>query len=108
MRYIFWEWHGFSEKLHRVASKEDYWVLQNELMSNPEKGDLIPGLGGARKIRMAIRRQGKKGGARVIYYFKLDTEIWFLDLYAKNDKADLSPTEKKIVSRNVATIKEYR
>jgi len=48
-------------------------LLQMELMSNPEAGDLIEGSGGLRKLRFrdARRGKGKRGGLRVIYYFWL-------------------------------------
>ncbi len=55
--------------------------LQKELYNNPFKGDIIEGTGGARKIRMKIAGKGKRGGARVIYYYvDLQGEIWFLDI----------------------------
>ena len=34
---------------------------------NPDAGDVIPGLGGLRKVRWAAGGKGKRGGARVIY-----------------------------------------
>jgi hypothetical protein len=55
MQLAFVESHRFSEKIFEIASEDEYEALQTELGINPEKGDLIPGVGGARKIRMAIR-----------------------------------------------------
>ena len=70
--------------------------LQNELLINPEKGDLIKGTAGARKIRMASVGRGKRGGSRVIYYYMdLRGEIWFLDIYQKSDQENISTTDKK-------------
>ena len=66
---------------------EEYRLFQLYLMSNPEKGDIIKGSGGVRKIRWAINNKGKSGGIRVIYYWKdKASETWLLTLFAKNEK----------------------
>jgi hypothetical protein len=38
-------------------------------MEQPDAGDIIPGSGGCRKLRWAAKGHGKRGGARVIYYW---------------------------------------
>lgn len=105
-RLSFLEWPGFAEKLYRIASEDEYAALQNSLEKEPEKGSLIQGLGGARKIRMAIRGKGKSGGARVIYYLRIKKEIFFLDIYAKGDRKDLNDGERKVIARLVAELKK--
>ena len=40
---------------------EELTELENRLVENPDEGDVIPGLGGARKIRIPIEERGKKG-----------------------------------------------
>lgn len=96
MEIIFIETPDFAEKFDRIATNSEMLDLQNELLSNPFKGTLVKGTGGARKIRMKLARKGKSGGARVIYYFvDLQGEIWFLDIYTKSVKTDLSENEKK-------------
>ncbi len=56
----------------------------NWLSSNPEAGDVIPGTAGLRKVRWARQGMGKRGGARVIYFNRLENgEIWLLIVYAK-------------------------
>ncbi len=72
----------------------------------PEKGDLIKGTGGARKIRVAANGKGKRGGARVIYYFQVAHTIHFLAIYSKNSQEDLSSVEKKLIAGLVQNIKE--
>jgi hypothetical protein len=57
-------------------------------------GYLIPGSGGLRKIRMRLAGRGKRGGARIIYYWmKEHSRIYMLLAYAKNARADLSREE---------------
>lgn len=66
----------------------------------PEAGDIIPGTGGFRKLRWAARRRGKgkRGGLRVIYYYLVaDTQIWFMSVYDKDEAADLSGKEKRVL-----------
>jgi hypothetical protein len=63
---------------------------------DPMCGDLIPGTGGLRKVRVARGGSGKRGGARVIYYFyNADFPLLLLGLYAKNEKTDLTDRDKK-------------
>ena len=64
----------------------------------PASGDLIPGAGGARKLRLARAGSGKSGGYRVITFFGGGAmPVYLIDVYAKNVKADLSADEKKQV-----------
>lgn len=63
---------------------------------DPTCGDLIAGTGGLRKVRIGRGGIGKRGGARVIYYFySANFPVLLLGLYAKNEKADLSEREKR-------------
>jgi hypothetical protein len=62
----------------------------------PTCGDLISGTGGLRKIRVGRKGMGKRGGARVIYFFHdVEVPILLVAIYAKNEKGDLTPAEKK-------------
>jgi len=72
-------------------------------------GDLIPGLGGVRKLRIGVEGRGKRGGARMIYYY-LDQQMPVLAiyLYAKNAKSDLGPRERDILLRLVDVAKRTR
>ncbi|AEF87006.1 toxin HigB-2 [Treponema primitia ZAS-2] len=85
---------------------DDLYALQNELLNDPASGDLIQQSGGARKIRVAARGHGKRGGARVIYVDILFHEkIYFLTAYPKDKKDDLTPAEKKAISILIKTLK---
>ena len=43
----------------------DLVQLEEILLENPQKGDVIEGTGGARKLRIQIGNHGKSGGGRV-------------------------------------------
>ena len=75
------------------------------LASNPEAGQLVPGTGGARKIRWAVPGKGKRGGARTIYYYHNESiPLFILDIYTKNEKSDLSEADKRSLKRLLAQI----
>lgn len=92
-----------TEKLFSESEKQE---LIEFLAHNPLAGDEIPGTGGVRKVRFAASGRGKRGGARIIYYY-LDEMIplYALLAYAKNDQADLSPDQKRVVSNIAAALK---
>ncbi|WP_426178087.1 toxin [Massilia sp. TWR1-2-2] len=88
---------------HRADYLDDqaYRELQNELMKHPEARDVIAGTGGLRKLRYADRSRGKgkRGGLRVIYYWRVAAEqFWLFTLYDKDEAADLSTAERKALS----------
>lgn len=59
---------------------------------HPDAGDLMPGTGGARKLRFAGRGKGKSGGYRIITFFAdEDIPVFLLDIYGKGARANLSP-----------------
>ena len=69
--------------------------IQNEV-------PVIAGTDGLRKLRLALPGRGKRGGARVIYYWQNDQERIFLILiYPKGAKEDLTPKEKVILKQLV-------
>jgi len=94
--YSFRETPHFTKKVIEKLTDEEYQKLQNRLCEFPDAGDLIKGSGGLRKIRQAAKGKGKRGGSRVIYYFAVAKETFYmLDIYAKNVKEDLSQVEIK-------------
>jgi mRNA-degrading endonuclease RelE of RelBE toxin-antitoxin system len=69
-----------------AISADEYAVLQNALAENPERGAVVRGSGGVRKLRWAGFGRGKRGGVRVIYYARTrEGMIWMLTIYAKNE-----------------------
>lgn len=93
---VFLETPVFTRRIGELADDEDYRRLQVRLLLDPEAGDLIAGSGGLRKVRMAVRGRGKRGGARVIYYWiGARSRIYMLLVYAKNELDDLSEDQLK-------------
>ena len=87
---IFIETSLFTKLLSDYLSDEEYRSLQWYLLEHPEAGAIIRGSGGIRKIRWSQEGKGKRGGVRVIYYWKKSAyEIWLLTIYAKNEKATI-------------------
>jgi hypothetical protein len=77
---------------------DEYRLLQNHLIEYPDAGDVIRGSGGVRKVRWASGGKGKSGGVRVIYYWaKADEQTFFLTLYGKGEKENLSAADLKRV-----------
>ena len=66
------------------------------LSCHPEAGDLIRATGGLRKLRWGLGRRGKRGGARVIYYFHSELmPLYLLAVYTKGERADLSADDRR-------------
>lgn len=90
----------FSRLLGDYLTDDEYASLQSALIENPERGSLVRGSGGVRKLRWAQPGRGKRGGVRVVYYARLrDGIIWMLTIYAKNE-------EESIPSHVLRKIKE--
>jgi hypothetical protein len=88
----------FTRLLVGVLSDDEYRELQNELVDDPARGDLIKGGGGIRKLRHGVQGRGKSGGVRVIYYWvKDDHLIYLLVIYPKSKKDDLTDKETAIL-----------
>jgi hypothetical protein len=67
-------------------------------MAQPEKGDVMPGCAGLRKVRVAAPRRGrgKRGGARVIYLNIPEAErIDMIAIYGKDERDDLTEQQKR-------------
>jgi hypothetical protein len=76
----------------------DLASLESILVNNPRAGAVVSGTGGLRKIRFARPGGGKSGGVRVGYAWFPGFGVVLLGVvYAKNEKGDLSPTERATV-----------
>ncbi len=102
----FVELPNFSNSIAVLTLDEPLRKLQLELLANPEKGDLIQGTGGFRKVRMALPGQGKSGSTRVIYIYFISVQtIVFAMIYKKTDRDTLSHEQKNALKRLAQQLK---
>jgi hypothetical protein len=80
------------------------------IAGNPLAGDLIPGTGGARKIRFGGKARGKSGGYRVIFHQPAeDVPLFLLALVNKGERADISQADRNELRRYLGTLADtYR
>lgn len=100
----------FTRRLHELAgddADELLRAIQSELEENPERGAMVPGLGGVRKVRVAGRSKGKRGGYRCLYlHLEKRQHIHLLILLAKNEQEDATAGQKSQIRQWVAEIKK--
>lgn len=99
---------GFEKSWARMGlGDSELQALENLLLLDIEAGDVIPGLNGARKVRIPLEGRGKSGGGRVIYVDVVVREsVYLLLAYPKNVQTDMTPEQKRIIRKLIDTIKE--
>jgi len=104
---IFIELPAFTAAVNELLDDAGYAEFQKELLAQPDKGDLIKGSGGLRKVRMRLPGRGKSGGARVIYLHlgQHDTILLFY-VYTKAKSESLDAAQLKSLRAAVAVIKK--
>jgi hypothetical protein len=111
---VFIETESFTRNLQKSAGKDSDSILraiQDDLLANPMRGDIVQGLGGVRKARVAdrARHKGKRGGYRYLFfYLARPGHIHLLYLFGKNQQDDLSDEDKRLLRMVVAQIKQRR
>ncbi|MEY4884098.1 MAG: cytotoxic translational repressor of toxin-antitoxin stability system [Pseudomonadota bacterium] len=102
MKATFIELPPFERVRQSYLDDAAYRQLQDELMANPEAGNMIEGTGGLRKLRQPDPRRGKgkRGGLRVIYYWWLGgDQFWLFTVYDKDQADDLTPEQRKVLKQ---------
>ena len=90
----------FSRVIADLINDDDYRALQTALITRPQLGAVIPGGGGIRKLRWAVPGRGKRGGARVIYFWEAEPEVFFmLYAYPKSERDDLAPGQLRALRK---------
>ena len=85
----------YLSRVELLLSEAERAAFADWIAAHPTAGDLIPGTGGARKVRWAAKGKGKRGGARVITYFAGQSmPVFLLSVFAKGQQADLTMAER--------------
>ena len=99
----------FRRAAGRFMSDEEIGALCDFLARNPLAGAVIAGTGGLRKVRWALAGQGKRGGARAIYFYHDDRyPLLLVTAYPKAAKENLTAAEVNVMARLVEAIKAQR
>ena len=92
---VFVETKHFTKWIDSLLDDDSYAELQTFLAGHPEAGNVMRGTGGIRKVRWSRRGQGKRGGVRVIYYWRVSaSRIYLLTIFGKSVKDDLGAAER--------------
>ena len=92
----------YSNKVDRILAGDERDSFAVFIANNPQAGSVVRGSGGVRNVRWALQGRGKSGGARIIYYNKLDNgEIWLLTIYAKGDRSTVPSHELKVIKEAI-------
>lgn len=97
----------FTASWRRMGLTEDDTIaLEELLLADQQAGDVIPGLHGARKVRIQASSHGKRGGGRVIYVdVVVQEKIYLLLAYPKNELENLTNDQKKTLASIIRTVK---
>jgi hypothetical protein len=97
----FIETSGFTRWVVESWSDDALAKLEKDLLDDPEKGEVIPGCGGLRKLRVPDpkRGKGKRGGARVIYLHVPEAKLIFLvHVYDKGERDNLTAAQRRVLN----------
>ncbi len=99
---------GFPREWERLGlDDEDLRELELSILAHPEAGAVMAGTGGLRKLRFSPSRwrRGKSGSLRIGYAHDARVEkVLILAVYAKGDKSNLTPAERREIKRLLAAL----
>lgn len=99
----------FTRRADALLTRGERAALIGVIATDPFAGDLVPGLGGIRKLRFAAGGRGKRGGFRVIYYVaQTDQPVVALLLYGKNEQANPTPEQCRVMVAMIDGAKRQR
>jgi mRNA-degrading endonuclease RelE of RelBE toxin-antitoxin system len=109
MNRKFIETWAFTQRMKTRITDEEYRALQQELLTNPEAGEVIRDCAGVRKIRCGDSRRGKgkRGGCRVIYWnAEQFATVFVLTIYSKDETDDLDSASKRALRQLVQALEK--
>jgi hypothetical protein len=99
------EMPGYLKAAEAIFSQAERDQIVTMVAANPECGEVIQRTGGFRKVRVARRGMGKRGGARVIYILRGEAfPIFLVAVYAKNEKENLTMQECNLLAKRADEI----
>lgn len=103
---LFVETPVFTRLVTATLNDADYAAFQQSLADRPDAGRLIEGGAGIRKVRWAMQCAGKRGGLRVIYYWRAtEDQIYLLYLFSKNARTDLTRAQIRQLAEAARALK---
>lgn len=97
---------NYARRAAKLLSSGERAVAEAEIIARPDAWPMIQGTGGARKARVAMSGHGKRGGARLIYFYApTDSFLALLDIYAKGAKEDLTSGDKSAIRAAIHAIR---
>jgi mRNA-degrading endonuclease RelE of RelBE toxin-antitoxin system len=91
---------AYRKAVKKLLTTTERAEMELALASDPLAYPVIPRTGGFRKARWGRGNRGKSGGVRVVfYYYVAGVTIYLYDLYAKNQKENLSREEENYLRR---------
>jgi hypothetical protein len=96
---------SYQKRAERLLPETAQVEMENAIASAPVVHPVVQGTSGVRKARWSRYGSGKSGGVRVIFYFHVAAdEVWFIDIYAKNEKDNISNDDKKSYRKIIESI----
>jgi hypothetical protein len=104
------ETEGFAKDAREIFTEEELGALHQHFGTFRELGNIISGSGGLRKARWSAHGKGKRGGARVIYYYGGDhMPLFMIAIYTKSEKSDMTKAELMVAAKLVHALRQqYR
>jgi hypothetical protein len=106
--YLFVEVASFTEDWADLKLGDDELrALEDEIARNPTRTPVVPGGGGARKLRRPdpLSGKGKSGGYRGLYAFlPVHGTILLIAAWPKSEREDLERDEYKAIGKTIARI----
>ena len=92
----------FVTEAAKLWSTEERLEFFAWIAGDPGAGAVVPGSGGCRKVRWARPGMGKQGGARIIYFTRLEAgELCMLLVYPKAVKDNIPGHILKAIRKEI-------
>lgn len=102
------ETNAYLRRAVRLMTEEERIACSELIAYDPACGEIMQGTGGVRKLRVALAGRGKRGGARVVYYFHNDSiPVFLLDVFGKNEKDNLTKAERNAMAGLTRVLARY-